>query len=94
MLSHDPLTAQDRISQTGGRLAKTLHLKFFLTNEPPTEPGWQLTSANAIILPGKPQTLNLRSLFPKLSPWFQGGGEEVWSYTTEIRSQQEPSLWE
>lgn len=56
-LSHDPLTAQDRISQAGGRLAKILQLRCLLTNEPPTESSWQLTSANMILLSGKQQIL-------------------------------------
>lgn len=36
VLSHDPVTDQDGISQEESAQTETLHLKFFLTQEPPT----------------------------------------------------------
>ena len=55
VLSHDPVTDQDGISQEESAQTETLHLKFFLTQEPPTN----RHSGNSLVLG------NIRC-FPKL----------------------------
>lgn len=67
MLSHDPVTDQDGISQAGECSTKTLPLKFFLTNEPPINRLVINQPKYSLIIWG-----NIRYFSKRLEKYFQG----------------------